>query len=158
MHAWVEAEATRIARRAERELEALVAVSSPSGDEHGAEEAVSLCAALLPDEAEIERLPCSTEGYAADLLARVRGSGSGRVLLLGHVDTVVSHDGHRPLERSGDRLIGSGTVDMKGGVVLALGVLDALATRPEDFAEAALLLVTDEEWRGGGPKHSRPPP
>ena len=42
MHAWVESEATRIARRAERELEALVAVSSPSGDPHGAEEAVSL--------------------------------------------------------------------------------------------------------------------
>ncbi|TMK65867.1 MAG: M20 family metallopeptidase [Actinobacteria bacterium] len=154
MHAWVESEATRIARRAERELEALVAVSSPSGDPHGAEEAVSLCAALLPDDADVERVPSSTDGYAADLLARVHGSGSGRVLLLGHVDTVVSHDGHRPLERKGDRLIGSGTVDMKGGVVLALGVLDALATRPEDFAEMALLLVTDEEWRVGALQHA----
>ena len=36
---------------------------------------------------------------------------------------------------------------MKGGVVLALGVLRALAARPEAFAEAALLLVCDEEWR-----------
>jgi glutamate carboxypeptidase len=154
MNGWVEAEAARIARRAERELEALVAVSSPSGDSHGAEEAVSLCAALLPDDAETERLPSSTHGYAADLLARVRGSGDGRVLLLGHVDTVVSHDGHRPLERQGDRLIGSGTVDMKGGVVLALGVLDALAKRPESFAEVAVLLVTDEEWRVGGLQHA----
>ena len=154
MNGWVEAEAARIARRAERELEALVAVSSPSGDPHGAEEAVSLCAALLPDDAETERLPSSTDGYAADLLARVRGSGDGRVLLLGHVDTVVSHDGHRPLERRGDRLIGSGTVDMKGGVVLALGVLDALAKRPESFAEIAVLLVTDEEWRVGGLQHA----
>ena len=154
MHAWVESEATRIARRAERELEALVAVSCPSGDPHGAEEAVSLCAALLPDDADVERVPSSTDGDAADLLASVHGSGSGRVLLLGHVDTVVSHDGHRPLERKGDRLIGSGTVDMKGGVVLALGVLDALATRPEDFAEMALLLVTDEEWRVGGLQHA----
>ena len=58
MHAWVESEATRIARRAERELEALVAVSSPSGDPHGAEEAVSLCAALLPDDADVERVTC----------------------------------------------------------------------------------------------------
>jgi glutamate carboxypeptidase len=36
---------------------------------------------------------------------------------------------------------------MKGGVVLALGVARALAPRPELFAELALLLVTDEEWR-----------
>jgi glutamate carboxypeptidase len=151
---WVEREAARIARRAERELEALVAVSSPSGDVHGAEEAVALCAALLPDQAEIERLPCSTEGYAADLLAHVRGTGRGRVLLLGHVDTVVGHDAHRPLERSGDRLVGSGTVDMKGGVVLALGVLESLAARPDGFEEAALLLVTDEEWRVGGLHHA----
>ncbi len=154
MHAWVEAEAGRIARRAERELEALVAVSSPSGDEHGAEEAVSLCAALVPAEAEIERLPSSTDGYAPDFLARVRGTGDRRIALLGHIDTVVSHDAHRTLERAGDRLIGSGTVDMKGGVVLSIGVLDALASRPDSFAEVALLLVTDEEWRVGGLEHS----
>ena len=42
---------------------------------------------------------------------------------------------------------GSGTVDMKGGVVLALGVLRALAARPGEFEQAALLLVCDEEWR-----------
>jgi len=151
---WVHAEAARIARRAERELDALVAVSSPSGDVHGADEAVAICIALLPDQAEIERLPCSTDGYAADLLARVRGTGTGRVLLLGHVDTVVGHDAHRRLERDGDRLIGSGTVDMKGGVVLALGLLESLAARPDGFEEVALLLVTDEEWRVGALHHA----
>jgi glutamate carboxypeptidase len=36
---------------------------------------------------------------------------------------------------------------MKGGVVLALGVLRALAQRPDAYAEAAILLVCDEEWR-----------
>ena len=36
---------------------------------------------------------------------------------------------------------------MKGGVVLSLGVARALAARPETFAEMAVLLVTDEEWR-----------
>ena len=46
-------------------------------------------------------------------------------------------------------MYGSGTVDMKGGDVLALGVLDALARRPELYAEVALLLVVDEEWRVG---------
>jgi glutamate carboxypeptidase len=147
MDAWLRDAAARIGRRAERELEALVAVSSPSGDRHGAEEAVAVAIALLPDTAEVERVPSSTPDHAPDLVARMRGSGSGRMLLLGHLDTVVGHDEHRPLERDGERLMGSGTVDMKGGDVLALGVMRELAQQPERFAEIALLLVCDEEWR-----------
>jgi glutamate carboxypeptidase len=145
---WIAPAAEALARHAERELEALVAVSSPSGDRHGAEEAVALCAALLPDDALIERPPCSSPGHAPDLLARVRGERGPRVLLLGHVDTVVGHGEHQPLRREGDRLVGSGAVDMKGGVVLALGVLSFLArTAAASFGEVALLLVCDEEWR-----------
>jgi glutamate carboxypeptidase len=139
--------APRVAVVAERELEALVGVSTPSGDVAGAEEAVALCAAFLPPEAEVERVDCSTEGHAPDLVGRLRGSGAQRVLLLGHLDTVVGHAAHRPLARDGDRLTGSGTVDMKGGVALALGTMRELAERPELYAEAAILLVNDEEWR-----------
>src|ERR687893_3257705 len=120
MAPWGRAGAAQIARRAERELEALVAVSSPSGDVHGAEECAAVCAALLPAEAEVERPPCSSPGHAPDLLATLRGTGRRRILLLGHVDTVVAHAHHKPLRHDGDRLLGSGTVDMKGGVVLAL--------------------------------------
>ena len=147
MDSWVRHEAAEIARRAERELEALVAVSSPSGDVHGAEECAAICAALLPADAEVERPACSSPAHAPDLLARLRGTGTRRILLLGHVDTVVGHAHHKPLRRDGDQLLGSGAVDMKGGVVLALGALRALAGRRADFAEAALLLVCDEEWR-----------
>jgi glutamate carboxypeptidase len=153
MDAWVREAAAEIARRAVRELEALVAVSSPSGDAHGAEECASVSAALLPAAAEVERIPCSSPGHAPDLLARLRGTGRRRVLLLGHVDTVVAHADHRPLARSGEQLVGSGAVDMKGGVVLALGAMRALAGRPADYAEAALLLVCDEEWRTGPLAH-----
>jgi glutamate carboxypeptidase len=139
--------APRMALAAERELEALVGVSSPSGDLEGAEECVALATAFLPTEAEVERVECSTPGHARDLVGRLRGSGERRLVLLGHLDTVVSHEGHRPLERSGDRLTGSGTVDMKGGVALSLGLMRELATRPELYAQAAILLVNDEEWR-----------
>ena len=143
----IAAAAAEIAERAERELEALVAVSSPSGDLAGAEEAIALCAALLPPQASVERAPCSTPGSAPDLVGRLAGSGSRRLLLLGHVDTVISHVSHGPLRRDGDRLYGPGTADMKGGVILALGVARALAAMPDSFAEIGLLLVTDEEWR-----------
>ena len=155
MNDWIATTAGSIARHAERELDALVAVSSPSGDVQGAEEAVRVATAFLPDEAEAERVPCSSEGYAPDLLARVRGSGDKRLLLIGHLDTVHSHDSHKPPERHGDKLVGSGAIDMKSGDVLALGVLRALVPMPERYAEVALLLVNDEEWRVGELKHAR---
>src|SRR3954470_15755750 len=153
MSEWIETNADAIAARAPRELEALVAVSSPSGDVHGAEEAAAVAAALAPEDAEIERLPCSSPDHAPDLLIRTTGTGTKRILLLGHLDTVIAHADHRPLAREDDQLVGSGTVDMKGGDVLALGVLRALADRREDIAEAALLLVCDEEWRVGPFRH-----
>jgi glutamate carboxypeptidase len=136
-----------ITAQAERELDALVGVSSPSGDLEGAEEAIAICSALLPPAARIERVPCSTPGGAPDLLARCAGAGARRLLLLGHVDTVIDHASHVRLRRAGERLYGSGTADMKGGVVLALGVARELAQRPDTFAELGILLVTDEEWR-----------
>jgi glutamate carboxypeptidase len=147
MDAWIEHTAAEIAHRAPRELEALVAVSSPSGDVHGAEECASVCAVLLPDEAVVERVPCSSPDHAEDLVARLHGTGARRVLLLGHLDTVVAHAHHKPLVRDGEQLVGSGTIDMKGGDVLAIAAMRALAARPEAYAELALLLVCDEEWR-----------
>ena len=82
-----------------------------------------------------------------DLVARVTGTGTRRVMLLGHVDTVIGHTAHQPLRADGERWYGTGTSDMKGGVVLSLGVARAVARRPESFAELTILLVTDEEWR-----------
>ena len=154
MPPWIEQAAERIAARAPQELERLVGVSSPSGDVLGAEEALALAASLAPEEADAERAPCSSADHADDLVLTLRGGGAGRILLLGHVDTVHSHDDHRALERDGDRLVGSGAVDMKGGDVLALGVLRELVARRADFAQVALLLVCDEEWRAGDFVHT----
>jgi glutamate carboxypeptidase len=152
---WIADTAAAIARHAERELDALVAVSSPSGDVQGAEEAVRVASAFLPDEASIERLPCSSDGYAPDLLARLRGTGNKRLLLVGHLDTVHQHESHQPPVRDGDKFVGSGAVDMKGGDVLAIGVLRALVPMPERYAEIALLFVNDEEWRVGELEHAK---
>jgi glutamate carboxypeptidase len=148
-------EARAIAVRLPSELEALVAVSSPWGDTEGAERAVAVARRLLPAAAQVERLPCSSPGNAPDLLARVDGTGERAVLLLGHLDTVVAHARHDALHRDDGRLVGSGAIDMKGGVALAAGVLRALAAAPERFAQLALLLVCDEEWRQVDMHHAR---
>ena len=150
---WIATHAAEMATTAEREAEALVAISSPSGDAPAAERAVAVASALAPGGSRIERLPCSTAEHAPDLLISIDGPGQLKILLVGHLDTVVSHDAFLAPQRSGHHLVGSGTADMKGGVALALGALRALQGRPE-LGEAALLLVTDEEWRRGQFAHS----
>ena len=111
--------AAQLAARAERDLEALVAVSSPSGDVAGAEEAVAVASALVADVAERERPPCSSPDHAPDLELRVRGPGERRLAARGP-----PRHGRRARARmsrrsaSGRRVLGSGTIDMKGGVAL----------------------------------------
>lgn len=138
--------AARLAPRVHDEMRQLVDISTPSGEIEGTERAIALCTGFLPGW-EVQRLPCSTAGCAPDMLATHRGSGTRRVLFLGHLDTVVSHAEHRPADEQGERLYGSGTADMKGGVAVSLAVARACAELTEQYAELSVLLVCDEEWR-----------
>ncbi|MBO0769524.1 MAG: M20/M25/M40 family metallo-hydrolase, partial [Solirubrobacterales bacterium] len=138
---------TTIADRVKAEMEALCAVSSPWGDHPGAERCLSLVQEFAPAGAGVERISSSSSACVDDLVLRWQGSGSRRLMLLGHVDTVVSHAAHRPVEQRAERLVGSGTADMKGGVAVSLAVARELVRDPAQYAELALLLVADEEWR-----------
>ena len=147
--------AAAISERALRETLELVAISTPSGDAEAAERAVAATIPMLPPSAEVERIPCSSPDHAPDLLATLRGTGRARLVLVGHLDTVFSHERHQAGAVDGNRLRGSGTIDMKGGDALALGVMRELAERTDSFAEVALLLVVDEEFRTADFAHGR---
>jgi glutamate carboxypeptidase len=136
----------RLTPRVIDEMRQLVEISTPSGDVDGAERAVALCAGFLPGW-QLQRLRCSTRGCAPDMLATKSGGGTRRLLFLGHLDTVVAHGEHQPAREQDERLEGSGTADMKGGVALALAVARACAELTDGYAELAVLLVCDEEWR-----------
>lgn len=133
--------------RLEAELRALVDISTPNGDNEAAEAAFAEVTKMLPGGVTVERLNSSSEGHAPSMLASLKGTGTGRLLLLGHIDTVFSHDEHRPAEVVEDRTFGSGTIDMKGGDAIALEVMRRLAADLDGFGEIALLIVADEEWR-----------
>lgn len=60
---------------------------------------------------------------AGHLVAETQGTRGKRLLLLGHLDTVLRGEKFR---REGDRVFGTGTGDMKGGNVLAITALKAL--------------------------------
>src|SRR5690606_26549456 len=79
--------------------------------------------------ATIERVPRDGEPALGDLvIGRLSGEGP-RLLLIGHMDTVFD-DGtaaERPFRVDGDRALGPGTSDMKGGLLAGLHALAALA-------------------------------
>ncbi|MBZ0114965.1 MAG: M20/M25/M40 family metallo-hydrolase [Thermoanaerobaculia bacterium] len=87
---------------------------------------------------------------AGHLIARSEGRGP-KVLLIGHLDTVFEPDSpFQSFERlDADHAKGPGAVDMKGGVVILLEVLRALAAASvlEDL-QITVVLTGDEELSG----------
>jgi glutamate carboxypeptidase len=83
---------------------------------------------------------------AGHLIATTHGTKGQRLLLLGHIDTVLRGEKFR---REGDKAYGTGTSDMKAGVVVMLQALKALhAAGALQDARITVLLTGDEEKTG----------
>lgn len=96
--------------------------------------------------ATLSRYPCDSLGDC--LSGTLRGSGQARLLLLGHLDTVYPEGtgAERPLRLEGNRAIGPGACDMKGGLLLGLYALERLLDLGfDDFAEITFFCSSDEE-------------
>jgi glutamate carboxypeptidase len=83
------------------------------------------------------------------LTCTLRGAGTGRIVLLGHHDTVfpAGTAAARPMTVDGDVARGPGVADMKGGLLVALTAIEALAQGSRPFASVELHSVPDEETR-----------
>jgi len=80
---------------------------------------------------------------AGHLVAETKGSRGKRILMLGHLDTVLSGEKYR---RDGDRIFGTGTGDMKGGDVVMVYALKALkAAGVLDDSRIIVMFTGDEE-------------
>ena len=100
--------------------------------------ALGLSAKWIDMPAEMKR--------AGHLLAQTNGTKGKRVLLLGHIDTVLSGEKFR---RDGNRAFGTGTADMKAGAIVLLYALKALdANGALKDARITVMLTGDEESAG----------
>jgi glutamate carboxypeptidase len=93
----------------------------------------------------IERIPCTECGDI--LIARNKTSGSDDLLLSGHTDTVFPPiSPFQKMTYDGERVLGPGVCDMKGGLVTIILALKAL--KKIDMLDAyplRVLINTDEE-------------
>jgi glutamate carboxypeptidase len=140
----VSADEQRLLRR----LRELVEVESPSEDKAAVDRAGALVSAWVAEMGgEILRHPQQGFGDVLELrFGPTSKSPRGRVLLLGHLDTVwpMGTLAKMPWKEDAGKIFGPGVVDMKAGVVMALEALMAVkalgAERP-----VTLLLNSDEE-------------
>src|SRR5215218_4698127 len=109
------------------DLTTLVSMDSYSYDKDDVNRVVTWLEARLQSMSfTVRRYPQPMSGD--NLLADRVGSGSGRILLLGHSDTVFPRGtvAQRPTMYLGDKIIGPGTCDMKAGLLTGLYAVEAL--------------------------------
>jgi glutamate carboxypeptidase len=83
---------------------------------------------------------------AGHLVAETGGTRGKRLLLIGHMDTVLSGE---PFRREGNVAYGTGATDMKGGIVVLLQALKALhAAGVLKDLRVTVMLTGDEEDAG----------
>lgn len=132
-------------------IETLVRLESPSTDKA----AVDRCGAVLADRLRaiggrvtVHERPERGNHLQADF----DGGGRGRVLLLGHFDTVwaVGQLARMPLREQDGRLHGPGVFDMKAGIGAGMQAARALRALPPPRRPTVVMLWTTDEEIGSG--------
>jgi glutamate carboxypeptidase len=128
----------------QRLLERLVRQSTFTGDAHGVNAVVSILdAELTRVGVKVLRVPSARYG---DHLYFETAGGGEPAFLIGHTDTVFPRRAFDGFEVHGDLARGPGVFDMKGGLVVAVFALEALA-RAALLRHIAVrgMFVSDEE-------------
>lgn len=130
-------------------LETLVNIDSGTLDKVGGQKASELVAAeLRASGMSVELVPAELPTLPDNVVARLRGTGRGRILMIAHTDTVFGPGtvARRPFRIDGARAYGPGVIDEKGGVVEGIFAIRLLRTlKQRDFAAITFLIETSEE-------------
>ena len=139
-------------------LRDLVAIESGSGDVEGLARIGALIAArlralggeveMVPPAANMPRFTNTPPALGDTVVARFRGRGTKRILLLAHMDTVFQRGmlAQQPFRIDGDRAYGLGIADDKHGVALILHTLAVLkAANFDGYGLITVLISPDEE-------------
>lgn len=144
---WAAAEKARPAQL--KLLEQVVNIDSGTGDIEGGR----AVAALLRQRLEaagmtVRGVAAEAPGLPDNIVATITGTGKGRILLIGHLDTVFGAGtvAKRPFRIEGQRALGPGVSDEKGGVVEGVYALQLLRDLGfKNFKQITFLIETSEE-------------
>jgi len=149
---WAAAEAAKPAQL--KLLEQVVNIDSGTGDVEGGRKVAAILGERLKAIGfTVESVKAEAEGLPENTVATLKGTGKGRVLLIGHIDTVFGPGtvARRPFRVDAEKAYGPGVSDEKGGVVegvYALQILHDLGFK--DFKQVVFLIETSEEQGSTG--------
>lgn len=130
-------------------LEGVVGIDSGTGDTSGLNAVGALYSnALSALGADSKAIPPAPPATGDNIVATLKGTGKGRILLIAHMDTVFAKGdvAKRMPHWEGDHYVGPGAGDDKGGGVTAICALQALrAIGFKDFARIDIVLNASEE-------------
>lgn len=88
------------------------------------------------------------EPFGDHIIATIKGTKTGKVLMMGHCDTVFPPGtvADRPYSEDDNYVYGPGVSDMKSGVVSMIYVASAIKEANIDFYDIELLMTPDEEY------------
>lgn len=132
-------------------LKQIVNIDSGTGDVAGGTQVEAVLAARLRDlGAEVRSEPAEAPGLPDNLVAVLRGSGTAKILIVAHIDTVFGPGtaAARPFSIEGARAHGPGVGDEKAGVVAAITALKILRDIGYTRFASITLLLDDSEERG----------
>lgn len=145
--AWAAAERLRPAQL--QTLEQVVNVDSGTGDVAGGRKVAGLLVPRLKALGmDVQTVAAEAPDLPENIVATLKGTGRGRVLMIGHIDTVFGPGtvAQRPFRIVADRATGPGVSDEKGGVVEGLYALQILHDVGfKDFGQITFLIETSEE-------------
>ncbi len=134
-------------------IERLVNIDSGTGNEAGLGQVGSIIAdELRAAGANVETVPAAP-AVGNNIVARWKGTGKSRILLMAHMDTVFKDGTARakPFRIQGNRAYGPGVMDDKGGVVMGLYAVKVLQKLDfKQYGQVTLLLNTNEETGSKG--------
>ena len=144
---WAAAEAARTDEL--KLLEQVVDIDSGTGDVNGGRKIAGILGARLKAMGyAVESVKAEAEGLPENTVATLAGTGKGRILLIGHIDTVFGPGtvAKRPFRMDAEKAYGPGVSDEKGGVVEGVYALQILHDlNATDFKQIVFLIETSEE-------------
>jgi len=145
-------------------LKDLVSIESGSGDREGLDKLAALIADRLaalggkvemiePNPSDIYRMVDTPKAIGKMVLARFTGTGSKKILLIAHMDTVYLRGmlAQQPFRIDGKRAYGLAIADDKQGIALIIHTLAVLkAMNFRDYGLVTVLINADEEVSSAG--------
>jgi glutamate carboxypeptidase len=143
-------------------LRELVSIESGSRDSDGLRRIAAVIAQRLQAlggtveivaPSDIARMDDTPPAIGSSVVARFRGAGSKRILLLAHMDTVYLKGmlAQQPFRIEGDRAYGLGIADDKHGVALILHTVSVLRDLQfREYGQLTVLINGDEEVSSPG--------